>query len=643
MIGAFLMSLALAGEPDRYTLSTELQLPESGPVLIDLSDLTTTANRNDLLLLNGNGDEIPTRVLASWEPQQGGCAPAKWDPVGPPPRYERIRVDTRSVGRTIDRIVLDPGTVGAGFLSGILNVFWGDGSYAIPIEIQSQGRTVSTGLIWRANIAHADRENMTIAVDALPPGVYDIVAPAALRWRGVRVCWTATTDVQPVTQPLEVVGPMPSTEGRSRYEITLPGSGLGVMDITLAVDDPRFKRDVWVSTPSYELGSDPFGSDSLTQTTIERLALGGATIDHTVIEFGPGAHVIGVNRLILEIDDGRDKPLNITGATVRLANRALLLNDAGPGPHHLYAAPFVSEPGSYDLGHATVELLRGNPPKIRPVSFSDNPLYDPASALPAQLLVGGPADVRGYANSRDIVSTAAGKPTRWHLDSATLADVGDSLYTIRLVNAEGNQVPYVLEDGGWEKVNLESEREEETRRTRITVTLDGRYRVNTVVLRTDDQVFSRMVSVANGAGGRSEWTNSPGAGAAVLALPLNGSMDRFEILIDNGDDAPLGDIRLEIYAQTLNVVAIDPGPGGVLWYGNPKAGAPQYDLSMVGDVLRLGVVAEGQLGPIVRHTRASSEDKTLALVAVGVLALVLLGLAVMLVREPEGPADGAET
>lgn len=155
-----LLRVALAGPPEVYALSAELQLPEAGPVVIDLAAVQTYPHRDDLLLLDATGREVPWALLGSWQDEAGGSARVPIDPVGGPPRADRVRIDTRKLGRGIHRIELDVAPA-----RGVLGALFGSSRWAMEVSVlDAQGREVARELLWRAEVGGATREHTHITV-----------------------------------------------------------------------------------------------------------------------------------------------------------------------------------------------------------------------------------------------------------------------------------------------------------------------------------------------------------------------------------------------------------------------------------------------------------------------------------------------
>jgi hypothetical protein len=124
-------------------------------------------------------------------------------------------------------------------------------------------------------------------------------------------------------------------------------------------------------------------------------------------------------------------------------------------------------------------------------------------------------------------------------------------------------------------------------------------------------------------------------------LDLSGQvLDSLEILIGNGDDAPLGPITVELYGPVISVLAVHPGDGARLYYAG-EAESPSYDLSLLAPVLLRGALQVGELGPHEEMSPSTDVDRKVAMAAVLAMALVMLGLVAKLVREPDDPASAA--
>ncbi|MCK6524109.1 hypothetical protein L6R49_22100 [Myxococcota bacterium] len=623
LIGLWMSFAAFAAEPTMYTQRATVELPPTGSALIDLGALIELPTE-DLLLVNGAGQAVPWTRLGSWMDETGGFAEVPWELVGRPPTLDRIVIDTRPAGRVIDRIRIDASFGRRGFFASLFS----SSTWVVGIDVlDEKGAVVASGLLWRASVAHEDRLNDTIEVPQLPPGQYTLRASQEMSWDGVTVSWAHPVDLEPIVKEYPVSGPTPGNSGTSVYEVSLPNGGMKPDRLELVVSDPRFLRTVNVGSSSLDpwmLGQEV----NVGGGAVERLNLEGTAIEHLRIDLN--GLPLG-DRLILYVEDGRDAPLAISAVRLRLPQSRLIVTDAGQGPHTLYAVPTLADERPYDLVHASVELLRSDPPLAVPAGWGPNPEYNPAAALPESLLRGGPAEITMHKGSRTL-GGVAGQATRWSLPPDLLAVAAYDLSDLRVVDAEGRQVPYLIDRDGVRALPSTTTREEQGKTTKLTVRLEQPTIVQRIILRAEDPAFSREVKVEEN---ERYWSRTPDEPSAALALDLSGQVtDRLEILIGNGDDAPMGPITVEVLGPVISVLAVHPGDGARLYYAG-EADLPSYDLSLLAPVLLRGALQVGELGPHEVMSPSTDVDKKVAMAAVLVMALVMLGLVAKLVREPD--------
>ena len=154
-----------------------------------------------------------------------------------------------------------------------------------------------------------------------------------------------------------------------------------------------------------------------------------------------------------------------------------------------------------------------------------------------------------------------------------------------------------------ERVPATATTEQQERRTRVR--LDVRYAgrpVDRLRFRTTTAEFDRpvVVSVSNGPGvfqmvARGRIIRL--GGVAQLDLPLRADHRLISVVVQNGDDAPLSDLRVEAFARPRTIVlARGFEPPYRLMYGNRSLGAPEYDFARV-PARDLRPLVSGRLGP----------------------------------------------
>jgi hypothetical protein len=235
-------------------------------------------------------------------------------------------------------------------------------------------------------------------------------------------------------------------------------------------------------------------------------------------------------------------------------------------------------------------------------------LATPASSQVDAGMAGAPVNVEEFRYERKILPGPPGQVTLT-LDAAVLAH--SSLDDLRLADLKGRQIPYLLEPAP-KPLLLDLPKPER---------LDGeprsRYHLrmpyptlpaSRLLIETPAGVFERPVELEGPRSRRGEprWSAAPGIWRHTdphkpvppLALDLPAQPGAaVDLLLDEGDNAPLplGRIRLEV--PTWRLRFFHPGGGEVrLLYGRKGLRAPRYDLSLIASQLDPAHAREARLG-----------------------------------------------
>jgi hypothetical protein len=294
---------------------------------------------------------------------------------------------------------------------------------------------------------------------------------------------------------------------------------------------------------------------------------------------------------------------------------------------------------------------------------------EPPAGMPTE---GAAIDLPAFRWVRQIPRGHDGL-TALRLDAAVLAR-SPALADVRLVDAAGRQVPYVVEHVGEPLVVplappvSAPTPEDQGRPGGTTYRLELPYRRlpdARLVLETSERVFERRVVVRadrrRDAGPRTEpivrlhtatWRHAdlrhPASALTIPLPPLDGTTVWIDV--DDGDNRPLpiASVRLLLPTRRLRFVRTS-GMDPVLAYGAPDLEAPRYDLALLAPRV-LGASAHEIDLPAETPSASASDDepaersaRTQRRVFWGVLAvavLVLVGVLVRLLRV-EGRADTA--
>jgi hypothetical protein len=278
--------------------------------------------------------------------------------------------------------------------------------------------------------------------------------------------------------------------------------------------------------------------------------------------------------------------------------------------------------------------------------------------------LGAPVEVGAFRFARGIGEEPPGLASL-ALDAAVLAHCAATLGDLRIVDGSGRQVPYVLERrdeplslplGELAKTATKGGTPEVSRYTlRLPyATLPA----SRLLLVTRARVFERDVRLLRpaGAGRDAEeervlaaltWRHAdPDNPAPPLALELPANAgDRFEIAIDEGDNAPLPLDAPRLLLPSYRLRYFPPAEGGAhleLLYGRPDLGPPRYDLAlftarMLGDSAReVTLLPEPKPGTV---RDAAAVPRTVFWVALAGAVVVLLILLARLLRAPASPSS----
>lgn len=613
-----LLALGLAVDPARaagpevYPLRADVVLPAAGPLRLVLPpDLVGPAPGDlprSLLLLDGAGAAVPYTVLRSTDQEGAAEGSLAFAPV------EKNAWDVDAAALPVDALVL-------GF-----DDLQATGPFAVSVA-WSGGRA--------EHVVYAVDPDLTDQRVELPhvPGPFHVEArplgPGTPRLTTVTAQTLAAARVEPVRETIEAPDPVLTESGAARWTLRLPGPR-AVVAVGIVAKDDLYDRSVGVGSPG-TIPDAPLGNVG----RVRRVAVGDTRIERAIVD------VSGLvdDTLLVEIDTDRGRPLDVERFVVTSVGAELLVREPRPGPHALYGGGRELD-AAYDLGTAAHALLRLDPPRVSVPPPVPNPAWVP---LPTREGVDAPGPVVNLARFRwGRALEAAGAWARFQLDADVLAHARDDLGDLRVVDAEGRQVPFVLRATGVEAPLAlgAPTRVEDGSASLIRVPNPAPdVPVATVRIRTGRDVFRRDVSILADRGRLTEtvrsvqWDGPDEGGVLAVAVgrPLG---DTLLLRVENGDNPPLPIEGVEATVAGWEVLARLPEGGARLIYGAPDQSAPSYDIfALREEVLRMPL-AEGTLGPEEKlgTPEPAAADKALVLAGIGVLALGLLGTTVRVVR-----------
>lgn len=205
----------------------------------------------------------------------------------------------------------------------------------------------------------------------------------------------------------------------------------------------------------------------------------------------------------------------------------------------------------------------------------------------------------------------AGGWTALALSSEVLESSRPDLSDLRLFDARGVEIPFVIVGGGDEPLRVGLDRvtfERQADRTRLVLRRPPGLAIDRLVLKTTTPSFDRKVEVRDvgpGGGGRvvgaARVYRRPGESAHAVVAVSDPRGDAVEIVVTDGDSPALENLVAVAEVERPIVMSALAG-AGVLRFGGGRLSKPRYDLSREGAERAFDAADRlrwARLGPIV--------------------------------------------
>lgn len=615
---------ALAAEPDSYPMMSSVSLPSGAaglalPAAVVAGDSEALAQT--LRLQDSTGREIPFAILTSRTSSEGESTSVNWESMSPPDGPAGMQIGAWLVGASdvpLDALRFSMSDFQHG--PWIVRIYTGETAAWVQVG-QEQFLYSLHGV--DGNISTRDTVRLPHRRGPFKVVIIGEREPIVASIDGLAY---AGDHVDAVSEELTVAGPVFTESGSARYTIDLPGPR-AVSGLTLQVSEPIFSRAVAVSA-----NEDDAGASYLTTYPIARAMIGDVRMDETSIR----GISLATDRLVIDVQGGRDEPLTITGATVDSVGALLLAPDSGQGPHTLYFGGTEPDSAS-DVAIAADEIARvATRYEGGPLSLVPNPDYVPRPTREGLDGIAAPVNLALWKWERPIVAEPGW--TKVLIDGPVLLHAQPDLADLRVVDQDGRNVPYDLRPAAAEvEIPLgEMKRTENGKASEISLMLPADVGlVRRIELDTDATTFSRTVDIVRDRGSFSETLRSVewvGTGSPHrLILDLNDELgSAVMVRIHNGDDPPLAVTGVRAWTRGSELRTNVPEGGARLVYGNRRADAPSFDLALISSALSRVPTHPGTLGPETKGAGVAMTLVDQGLVAVGIGALGL-GLVALLI------------
>jgi hypothetical protein len=491
-------------------------------------------------------------------------------------------------------------------------------------------------------------------------------APLPLPSRAIAREATAQAAPDPLRIPVEVER-QASEPGRSRYRLSLPAAGLPVAALLFAVPEGDVFRTAIVRESRFRgAGAEPV---ELGRTRLVRMdrGRGPAAALRVPIDQPRGAE------LQLVIENGSNPPLALENVAAEAAELPWIYFEAPGGPVLARYGNAAAKPPQYDIEARRAAIRLDEVPEAvwdvpRPAAGG----VADAGPSPAAPATGAKLDVSRFRYRRPLPEGNEGLVSL-QLDAAVLAHSrghNGGFADVRVVDAEGNQIPYLLErrdeplsiDLPLEPAPADRHVLQQQRagsRSAYVITMPyPNLPAPRVVIETSERVFRRPLQIAverpPDREHRDAWldvlasTIWQHADQGTPAEPLEISLrpgDRVQLLliVEEGDNRPLPIAAARLLLPSWRLRFFKPGAAVSLVYGSDSVAAPKYDLALLAPAVlsataRDIAAAPEQGSPDVRLWQLSP---VFFWTGLAVAALVLLALLVRLIRAGTPPPSAA--
>ena len=643
LVAAFLFAGSLGAlTPNEWRFSQTVDVPANGLIRINLPTETLDASRPDLgdvRILDSAGSEVPYLIDR------------------PMPRHEsalRSQELRTALEPTATRITLTTGT--KSLLKGV--TFETPPGVEFIKAVQVEGS--HDGQQWRQLTTGKPIFKMTGGAKNLdvsfPAGVWEFLRLAIDNSRTAAVPFTGVqlrvAETKAPVEPLPVsIKSRDESPGVTRLGVDLGATNLTVGSLRIKTPDRLFARLIAIAIP--ELTNDSIREQTLCTGSIYRVDLNGKIESYLEIPIDTQIHG---RELIVLIDNGDSPPLVIDAVDADRRVTQLIFLAREQGRYQLLSGnPQCSTP-RYDLSELGDQLKSAAAIELRPASLVAIPDYKPLDNLAALPLTGARIDLVAWKFRKPVQVSKAGAQ-QIELGPDVLARASPDQRDLRIVT-EDRQLPFLFERTSISRSvplpQIAADDPKKPRLSRWSLRLpQAGTPITRVTCASGSALFQREMrlweEVANERGdtfprelGRASWKNAPNQAAQEFAIQLEVTPRSGTLFLetDNGDNRPieLHDFRGN-YPVTRVVfkAASDSTQATWIYYGNPSAAFPRYDVTLVADQLLRADRAAATLGP-QEGTGSKTERIAQTLsgsaryIFWGILGLVVAGLLLLISR-----------
>ena len=437
--------------------------------------------------------------------------------------------------------------------------------------------------------------------------------------------------------------------GETRLALNLGAANLSIVAVQIETAEPLFTRHVTLAVP--QVSEDTVREQTIGQGVIYRIAVESQPASESLLV--PLDSQVRSRELLLFIRNQDSPPLPITAVRVERRPVYLVFLARQAGAYHLLTGNSHCAAPGYDLAALGMNLKSVAVAPINLPSPANNPNYRAPEVLPGIEETGAALDVTAW-KYRKPVKIARDGAQQLELDLDVLGHAQPDFQDLRLLRGS-NQVPYIIERTSISRslapAVMATNDTKDPKLSRWLIQLpQSNLPVTRLSCVTSTALFQRDVTLyeeltdergekyQHNLGGAS-WIQTPDRKNRKFFLTLGGPLQSDTLFLEthNGDNPPIELDKFQLfYPATRVLFKARPDDELFLYYGNPRAASPRYDLSLVAgqllaaDKATASPAAEQQLRK--SSWREHEMPGTGGVVFWGILALVVVVLLIIISR-----------
>ena len=460
----------------------------------------------------------------------------------------------------------------------------------------------------------------------------------------------ASVEVAPAEPSPVTITERTENPGETRLTLNLGAANLNLVALELETTDPLFTRRVTATVP--QISEDAIREQALAQGVVYRIAMDGQPVSANLSV--PVETQVRSRELFLIIRNDDSPPLKISAVRATRRPVYLIFLPRESGVFHLLTGNPRCPAPKYDLASMGATLKKAAVLSLTIGPISANPNYHPPEALPGMQETGIALDVSPWHFRKQIKIETSGAQ-QIELDLDVLSHSQPGFQDLRLLRA-GKQVPYIVERTSINRSLTPSvtagqdSKDPKISRWTIKVSHSGLplMRLNCTA-RTDlferELVLYEELSDERGEKyrhnlGSASWVQTPGRSRKkefTLDFTDKPQQDTFYLETHNGDNPPIELEKAQMFYPATRILFKTQTTDDLsLYYGNPDAPAPRYDLSLVAHQLLVAQKTAAYLGAETQLKKGPWQPGRTAgtggFIFWGALALVVIVLLAIISR-----------